>query len=177
MFRAEYDKGIARFLRNSFLEGQIQQDIPQSEIIVHTIGVFCAIGVPIAATPEAGSAYPFNGRKKYFKVWVNDELKCHLTPALDSTGAPCMFDLVSHTPFYTEGTGDFTYPTERTTYSLRRVLPDWGQLTPHGLRRLYHVPEGYTGELIDYALENGFKPIVESEKPEEGYWSPHWTET
>jgi hypothetical protein len=88
-----------------------------------------------------------------------------------------LFDLVSKKAYYNTGTGDFLYPTESTTYSLRRVLPDWGQLTPHGLRRLYHAPAGYHGELYDYALENGYKPIVEPEKPEEGYWSPRWTET
>ena len=88
-----------------------------------------------------------------------------------------MFDLVSRKPFYNSGTGDFLYPTERTTYSLRRVIPDWGKLTENGLRRLYHAPANYKGELYDYALENGYKPIVETEQPEDGYWSPRWTET
>jgi hypothetical protein len=88
-----------------------------------------------------------------------------------------MFDMVSRMPSYTRGTGDFTYPTESTTYALRRVLPDWGTLTEHGLRRLYHAPASYQGELYDYALEHGYKPIVEPEKPETGYWSPRWMET
>lgn len=88
-----------------------------------------------------------------------------------------MFDMVTKKPFYNQGTGDFIYPTESSTYSLRRVLPDWGKLTENGLRRLYHAPASYRGELIDYALENGYKPIVEPEKPETGYWSPRWTET
>jgi hypothetical protein len=106
---------------------------------------------------------------------IKQELK--FVPALDPTGAPCMYDLVSRKPFYNVGTGDFIYPSESTTYSLRKVLPDWGKLTEHGLRRLYHAPTNYTGELHDYALANGFKPIIESEMPEEGYWSPRWTET
>lgn len=97
-------------------------------------------------------------------------------PALDPTGAPCMFDLVSRKALWNEGAGDFIYPTESTTYALRRVLPDWGKLTPHGLRRLYHAPEGYQGELYDYAIENGYKQIVETEQPEEGYWTPVWHE-
>lgn len=91
-----------------------------------------------------------------------------------------MFDLVSRKAFYNSGNGDFLYPTESpesTTYGLRRVLPDWGKLTENGLRRLYHAPANYQGELYDYALENGYKPIVEPEPPEEGYWAPHWTET
>ena len=88
-----------------------------------------------------------------------------------------MYDVVKKKPFYNTGTGDFLYPTESTTYALRRVLPDWGKLTEHGLRRLYHAPANFKGELIDYALANGFKPIVEPEKPEEGYWIPEWRET
>ena len=88
-----------------------------------------------------------------------------------------MFDKVNRKAYYNEGSGDFLYPTESTTYSLRRVLPDWGKLTERGLRRLYHAPANYKGELYDYAMENGYKPIVEEPAPEEGYWSPRWTET
>jgi hypothetical protein len=47
----------------------------------------------------------------------------------------------------------------------------------NGLRRLYHAPANYAGELYDYALENGYKPLVEPEKPEDGYWLPQWHET
>lgn len=101
----------------------------------------------------------------------------HFIPCLDETGAPCMYDKVSRKAFYNAGSGDFLYPTESTTYSLRRVLPDWGKLTERGLRRLYHAPESYNGDIADYALENGYKPIVEESAPDEGYWSPHWTET
>lgn len=103
--------------------------------------------------------------------------KCQLIPALDPTGAPCMFDLVTRTAFYNVGTGDFVTPQSGArTYSLRgrRVLPDWGKLTPTGLRRLYHTPANYEGELYDYALEHGYKHIVETEKPEVGYWVPVW---
>lgn len=113
----------------------------------------------------------------YCKMYLEGRLVRDFIPCLDPTGAPCMFDLVSSKPFHNKGTGDFLYPTESSTYSLRRTFPDWGKLTENGLRRLYHAPAGYTGELYDYALENGYKPIVEPEKPEEGYWSPHWAET
>ena len=111
------------------------------------------------------------------KIWDGDKPHRMFVPCLDETGAPCMYDVVKKKPFYNTGTGDFLYPTESTTYALRRVLPDWGKLTEHGLRRLYHAPANFKGELIDYALANGFKPIVEPEKPEEGYWIPEWRET
>ena len=107
VFRAEYDKGTARFLRNNFLEAQIQKDIPQSNLIFRLLGVFGTTGLPITEETLTGNAYPFNGRKKYFKVWVNDELKRHLIPSLSPAGIPCMFDLVSKTPFYNQGTGAF----------------------------------------------------------------------
>jgi hypothetical protein len=111
------------------------------------------------------------------KIWDGDTPHRMFVPCLDETGAPCMYDVVKKQPFYNSSTDDFLYPTESTTYSLRRVIPDWGKLTERGLRRLYHAPAGYAGELYDYALENGYKPIVEPEKPETGYWAPRWTET
>lgn len=125
VFRAEYDKGTVRFLRNSFLEAQIQKSIPQSKTIVRMLGVFGTTGYPITGEQPTGSAYPFNGRKKYFKVWVNDELKRHLIPALDQAGVPCMFDLVSKTPFYNQGTGAFVAGFD-TVEQIRKLatLPD-----------------------------------------------------
>ena len=119
-----------------------------------------------------------SGCKMYSaEVTENGDTLLNVVPCLDETGAPCMFDLVSRKAFYTKGTDDFRYPSETATYALRRVLPDWGKLTEHGLRRLYHAPANYKGELYDYAVENGYKPIVETEQPEEGYWAPRWTET
>ena len=122
---------------------------------------------------DAGG-YGLKGRIYFLEIGTGDENVSHLVPCVDETGAPCMFDAVSQQAFYNSGRGDFIYPTESTTYSLRRALPDWGKLTEHGLRRLYHVPAGYKGELIDYAEQNGYKPIVEPEMPEEGYWEPVW---
>lgn len=119
----------------------------------------------------------WSGRIYETTISQEESTAMSFVPCLDPEGAPCMFDIVSETPFYNDGAGDFIYPTESTTYSLRRVLPDWGKLTAHGLKRLYHTPSDYTGELIDYAIENGYKRIVESEKPEDGYWTPKWRET
>ena len=97
-------------------------------------------------------------------------------PALDSIGAPCLYDLVSRKPFYYYGTGDFIYPekeTEATTYSLRKP-PVYAQMTEHGIRRLYRVPAGYNGTKEEYAEQNGFKILVETPRPEEGYWKLVW---
>lgn len=108
----------------------------------------------------------------------NSQTERNFIPAIDRTGTPCMFDLVTRKPFYNSGTGDFLYPgkeTTATTYSLRRPRM-YAQMTPHGIRRLYHVPRGYNGTPEEYAEEHGFKILVETPAPEEGYWAPVWHE-
>lgn len=118
------------------------------------------------------------GRKKDYKLFHNGKLIFSLLPAIDHTGAPCMFDLITRKPFYNSGTGDFLYPgkeEEATTYSLRRPRM-YAQMTPHGIRRLYHVPKGCMLSKEEYAEQNGFKLLVETPAPEEGYWAPEWHE-
>ena len=107
------------------------------------------------------------------------ETKIDLIPVLDPTGAPCMFDLVSKTPFYNSGSGDFLYPSPSTTYSLRRYTPEYAIKTTAGIRKLYNVPENYDGSIEDYANEHNYKRLVEPECPnEEGkYYASQWSET
>lgn len=111
----------------------------------------------------------------YFKAKDN-LMEMNMVAALDSTGTPCMFDTVSKTPFYNSGTGDFLYPgkaEEATTYSLRNRM--YAKYTEHGIRRLYRVPKGYNSK-EEYAEKHGFKILVETPMPEEGYWTPVWHE-
>lgn len=99
-------------------------------------------------------------------------------PALDPIGAPCLFDTVTRTPYYCDGSQDFLCPgneEEPTTYSLRRPIT-YGQLTENGLRRLYHVPVNYKGTKEEYAAKFGFKPIAETDCPEEGKYVSQWKE-
>ena len=107
---------------------------------------------------------------------VNEVPQFDFVPALDKeVGAPCLFDKVRRKVFYNVGADDFTYPgkeEEPTTYSLRKSRM-YAQFTEHGIRRLYRVPEGY-GSKEEYAEENGFKLLVETPMPEEGYWTPVW---
>lgn len=52
------------------------------------------------------------------KVWnENNELITHIIPVLDSEGIPCMYDLVTETFFYNQGTGTFSYGIEEEEYS------------------------------------------------------------
>lgn len=102
----EFDGGIVKGWENGILDVEIETQQPDSENPVTWVGVFVAIGRP-PFTENAGNAYPFNGRKKYFKVWVNDVLVRHLIPVLDAAGIPCMYDLVESQFYYSQGEADF----------------------------------------------------------------------
>ena len=116
----------------------------------------------------------FIGRVYRFEIVNGSERHKYIPVVEEATGTPGLYDTVGRVFKTNMGTGDFTYPTKSSTYAMRRVLPDWGKLTPHGLRRLYHAPADYEGDIYDYALANGYKQIVEPEQPEEGCWTPVW---
>lgn len=122
----------------------------------------------------------YHGGIRLFSASVQGEdgLVFDLIPALDETGAPCLFDTVNKQPYYNKGTGDFAYPTDEAP-AAAIGLDDkfYAQLTEHGVRRLYRVPEGCTMTKDEYAAANGFKEIVEPPMPLEGYWTPQWRET
>lgn len=120
------------------------------------------------------------GKKRTAKIWVNGELLYDLVPVLDDTGTPGFYDRKNREMYYNDGAGDFLFPSPVTTYSLRRVaqyVPEFAQLTPRGVRRLYRVPAGYAGSVAEYAAEHGFKRLVATAPPANGYWSSEWRET
>ncbi len=124
--------------------------------------------------------YGLAGRKKWWKLYLNGELLYDLIPVLDDTGAPGFYDRKNKKMYYNKGAGDFLYPATAATYSLRRIspyVPEFAMLTPRGVRRLYRTPVGYAGSITEYAAEHGFKRLVETAQPAEGYWSPVWRET
>lgn len=43
------------------------------------------------------------------EIYRGEELSLHLIPCLDKNGTPLMYDTVSKTPFYNQGTGEFLY--------------------------------------------------------------------
>lgn len=110
-----------------------------------------------------------------FEVWEGETKVAHFIPALlRETKTPCMFDLISKQPKWNLGAGDFTYPgheMEQTTYSLRDRK--YGKWTENGICRLNCVPEGYSSK-AEYAAERGFKVLIETPVPGEGYWAPVW---
>ena len=58
---------------------------------------------------QAGRTPLFTGR--IFECSISDDgtLVRDFVPALDSDGTPCLYDLVTATPFYNAGTGTFAY--------------------------------------------------------------------
>lgn len=117
--------------------------------------------------------YKFSANKDGIHNIIN------LIPSLDKTGTPCMFDKVTRKNFYNAGTGQFIYPTTSMTYSLRIPQAEWAKITDTGVHKIYHTPIGYEGSLEEYAIENGYKQLIETESPnEEGkYYSFKWVET
>lgn len=54
------------------------------------------------------SQYPFYGRIYYCKIYCDDVLTRDFIPVKDLNGVACMYDKVSETFFYNQGTGTFT---------------------------------------------------------------------
>lgn len=61
---------------------------------------------------EAGLSFEQNCRIYYFKIYQSDELVLDLIPVLDQDNVPCMYDKVTDTFFYNQGTGTFGYEIE-----------------------------------------------------------------
>lgn len=113
-----------------------------------------------------------------YKGWREGKPIGIYVPALDPENAPCMFDLITQTPFYNEGTGDFTYPgasSQVVTSDLDETF--YAKKTEHGIKRLYKVPSDCTLSKDEYAQLNGYKQLVEPPMPQNGYWTHRWTET
>ena len=119
----------------------------------------------------------FYGRVYNFSISRAGSFQLDLVPCVDSLGNPCMYDRVSKTSLYNQTDTKFLVPTTSATYSLRQPVAEFAQLTNSGVRKLYHLPYDYEGTLEEFVKENGFKQLVENEKPEEGNWMPEWTET
>ena len=67
-------------------------------------------------------------------------------------------------------------PIDTTVYSNTAT---WAMMTDTGVHRLYKTPKDYEGSLEDYAIQCGYKQLIETKCPnEEGkYYSFRWVET
>lgn len=91
------------------------------------IGIFGAL-----RRGSAGFFYTFNGKKYSWKFIKNGKFVHNLIPALDPTGTPCMYDLVSQQPYSNAGAGQFIAGVDtvaQLTILLRNLPSTGGTLT------------------------------------------------
>lgn len=74
---------------------------------VNPLGVFWDANNPRPTDGNSYNAYAMLGKKWWWKFFLNGKLKNYLLPALDPSGTPCMFDIVSGTTFYNQGSIPF----------------------------------------------------------------------
>lgn len=90
---------------------------------------------------NAGATLFFIGSIYKTKIWDNNTIVHNFIPALDTTNTPCMYDTVTQTAFYNQGTGQFTYGA---------VIPNKVRLPQSTEIRF---PKGYTE--VEYLASNG----------------------
>ena len=87
--------------------------VDKNGIRVHTLYLSSSSDFTSTVTMALFRAKPFSmgfiGNIYVCKHYNNDHLIQHFVPCLDSAGIPCMYDLVSKTAFYNQGTGSFTW--------------------------------------------------------------------
>lgn len=103
---------------------------------------------------SGSSAKKIIGKKSYFKLQLNGKTVYDMVPALSPTGAPCMFDLVTQTPFYNENTSgsDFLYKAYSYPFNPGN---NW-----HTFRRKLTDIIGDTKYVAESVTENGVDKFV-----------------
>ena len=93
-----------------YLNGVEQTIAKKSKYANGVLGV--AYDVYIFGTNRGNELRYFKGKIYRFSV----EGQINLIPALDQNGVPCMYDKISHIPFYNAGNGKFGYKLMDGTY-------------------------------------------------------------
>lgn len=121
LYEIEYGKkynlrfNVTKGSQNAKLNGVTVWSETRSGILqsTYTIGLFCRN----YSTPQ----WINNARIYNLKIAIDGALVRNFIPALDPTGTPCMYDMVTKTPFYNQGTGTFSYGK---TISMVRFVQD-----------------------------------------------------
>lgn len=89
-----------------YINGVVQGDFSASTFETpFTIKLFAFEQAPnSSSTSSIGCGI---GRCKQLKIWNGDTIVRHFRPALDPNNVACMYDMVSGTYFYNQGTGEF----------------------------------------------------------------------
>jgi hypothetical protein len=120
------DAGLSKFLPEREL---IKFEITKDGCVVNGVQYdnlntleFSYSGMLLFTQYVLGQYWPSEVR--FYKFSVSQ--KCKLQPALDPAGKPCMFDLVTRTPFPNNGTGQFIAGVKDTAQlsTVLRKLPD-----------------------------------------------------
>ena len=106
---------------------------------IYTIGLFCRN----YSTPQ----WINNARIYNLTIAIDGTLVRNFIPAIDPSGTPCMYDLVSRTPFYNAGTG--TFITGKPVLPIVRFIKD---IVPREYAIVNYIES--TGEQY---IDTGFK--------------------
>ena len=93
-----------------YLDGIEQTIARESQYISGDLGI--AQNVYLFGTNRGTTKRYFSG--KIYRFFVENQID--LIPTLDRNGIPCMFDLISKSTFYNQGTGTFGYELMDGTY-------------------------------------------------------------
>ena len=79
----------------------------------------------VYAANNSGSLLRLTSMNLYkFQIWKENTLIRDYIPVLDSDNIPCLFDKVSKTKFYNQGSGEFSYFISSRKYDLYDILGD-----------------------------------------------------
>ena len=89
--------------KNALVDGESYEiTINNNQAIKLNIYLFCR------NTKNTATSF-ISARIYSFKIQNGDELYRNFVPALDTKNRPCLYDTVSHKPFYNQGKGEFLY--------------------------------------------------------------------
>ncbi len=95
----ELNDGVVKYKNNVSEDWNYKNYIKSANPNVY-LCVFCN------TISNNSSTQHFSGKYEIFKM-ENKSSKIHLIPLLDKNSRPCMFDIISKTYFYNQGTGEF----------------------------------------------------------------------
>ena len=137
----------------------------------------CAYSMYLFTLNQAGTAHTSMAKIRLYscKIYDNDVLVRDFVPDVDDNNVVCLYDKVTQTYFYNQGTGDFTLVTSDdvlyVTSSNENKYPDGGTLDGYYYERVYmeemvELPDTITaGEtIVDAKL---FSEFVASETSKE----------
>jgi len=100
-----------------------------------------------------------NSKTKMYKFVMKDSntLVRNYIPALDAYGTPCMFDTVTRTPFYNQGTGEFLYNVKNFNARLPAAYQEVEYLQSSGTQ---YIDTGVIPNIYDTDISIDCMPLT-----------------